>query len=234
MIRCIALDDEPLALELIQEFCKRVDFIELQRTFTQPSEANKYLNKFPVDLIFLDISMPNITGIDFFKNISNDVMVIFSTAFSEYAVEGFNLKAIDYILKPFEFNRFLQAVEKAQIQYNYLHQTNTNNVEHLFVRSDYSLVKIPFSEILFIETLDDYVKIHSIGRKPILTLLTLKAITEKLPATDFFRVHRSYIISIKKIESVRGKTIELGFAQIPISSKYEEAFFKAYTSDFFY
>ena len=132
-------------------------------------------------------------------------MVIFSTAISEYAVEDFNLKATGYILKPFEFNRFLQAVEKAQIQYNYLHQNNTNNVEHLFVRSGYSLVKIPFSEILLIETLDDYIKIYSIGRKPILTLLTLKLLQKSCQQLIFSECIVLILFQLKKLNLLAEK-----------------------------
>ncbi len=234
MIRCIALDDEPLALDLLQEFCSRVNFIELQRTFTQPSEAAKYLRKFPVDLLFLDIQMPDISGIDFYKTLSQNTMVIFTTAHSEYAVEGFNLRAVDYLLKPFEFNRFLQSVEKANDYFEYLHQSAIKNFQHLYVRSEYSLIKIPFEEILYIETLDDYLKIHCTGKKPILTLMTMKRVMEKLPAKEFVRVHRSYIVPLRRIESVRGKSIELGITQIPIGTNYEEAFFKAYTSENFF
>lgn len=234
MIRCIALDDEPLALEVLEEFCSRISVIELQKTFIQPSEALKFLNKFPVDLIFLDIEMPGISGIDFYKSLSQNTMVIFTTAYSQYAVEGFNLSAIDYLLKPFEFKRFLQATEKANDYYNYLNQSLYKNNQHLYVRSEYSLIKIACDEILYIETLDDYIKIHCQGKKPILTLMTMKSVMEKLAAKDFIRVHRSFIVAINRIESVRGKTIELGTTQIPIGTKYEEAFFKAYTLQHFF
>lgn len=234
MIRCIALDDEPLALEVLEEFCSRIDSIELLKTFTQPSEALKFLDNTLVDLIFLDIQMPEISGIDFYKSISQNTMVIFTTAYTEYAVEGFNLSAVDYLLKPFEYKRFLQATEKATDYYNYLNQSLYKNSQNLYVRSEYSLIKIPCEEIQYIETLDDYIKIHCPGKKPILTLMTMKSVMDKLPVNEFVRVHRSFIVPLKRIESVRGKIIELGVAQIPIGTKYEEAFFKAYTAEHFY
>ena len=234
MIRCIAIDDEPLALDIIQEFCSRIDFIDLQKVFTQTNEAKKYINKFPVDLLFLDIQMPNISGINFYKSLSQDTMVIFSTAFSEYAVEGFNLCAIDYLLKPFDFNRFLQATQKANEHYKFLHQSTTKNAQHIYVRSEYNLVKIAYNEILFIETLDDYLKIHLVNKKPVLTLMSIKTIIEKLPSSEFIRVHRSFIVSLKQIEFVRNKLISIGIKQIPIGGKHEEAFFRAYTSEHFF
>ncbi|TND10494.1 MAG: LytTR family two component transcriptional regulator [Bacteroidetes bacterium] len=228
MITCIAVDDEPLALEVLQAFCSRVPFLDLQKTFTSTNEAAKHLRKFPVDLVFLDIQMPEISGIDFYKTLSNQPMVIFTTAFSEYAVEGFNLSAVDYLLKPVEFNRFLLAVNKANDYHTYLTRSQGNENKHLFVRSEYSLVKIAFADILYIETLDDYLKIHLPGKKPVLTLMSMKSIQEKLSPDDFIRVHRSYIVPLNRIESVRGKTINLGVAEIPIGTRYEAEFFKVY------
>jgi DNA-binding LytR/AlgR family response regulator len=229
MINCIAIDDEPLALEILEAFCSKVPFLQLQKTFTDTSEAAKYLKKFPVDLLFLDIQMPDISGVDFYKLHGENRMTVFTTAFSEYAVEGFNLNAIDYLLKPFEFNRFLQAANKVQEYYIYLHSSENKETQHLFVRSEYSLIKIPFADILYIETLDDYIKIHLENRKPVLTKMNLKSVNEKLPK-DFLRVHRSFIIPLKRIQAVRGKTIHLGAIEIPIGATYEEEFFKVYVS----
>lgn len=227
MISCIALDDEPLALEIIKEFCSKVPFLQLQKTFTDSSEAAKHLRKFPVDLLFLDIQMPDITGIDFYKQHAENKMVIFTTAFTEYAVEGFNLNAVDYLLKPIAFERFLQAANKAQEFYNYQHHSENKELQHLFVRAEYSLVKIPMADILFIETLDDYIKIHLADRKPVLTKMNLKAVSEKL-SKDFIRVHRSYIVPMARIQSVRGKVIHLENTEIPIGIKFEEEFFERY------
>jgi len=228
MISCIAIDDEPLALEIIEEFCSRVPFLQLNKTFTDTSEASKFIKKFPVDLLFLDIQMPDTTGIEFYKKFAQNKMVIFTTAYSEYAVEGFNLSAIDYLLKPIEFNRFLQAVDKAHEYFNYQNSSDDKAHQHLFVRSEYSLVKIAFSDIEFIETLDDYIKIHLPGKKPVLTNMNLKNVMSRLNPNEFVRVHRSYIVPLSKIQSVRGKMISLANTEIPIGIKFEEDFFELY------
>lgn len=233
MINCIAIDDEPLALEIIEFFCESIPFLNLKKTFTKTSEAAAYLSSNPIDLLFLDIQMPDVSGIEFYKQIQQNTMVIFTTAYSEYAVEGFNLSAIDYLLKPFEQQRFLQAAEKAKSYYNFLYQNDKSAVQCLYVRSEYSLVKIPFNEILYIETLDDYLKIHQLGKKPILTLMSMKSIMEKLPDSEFIRVHRSYIVPFNRIESVRGKIISMGITEIPIGKSYEPIFFKAYVQKSF-
>lgn len=230
MINCIAIDDEPLALSIIENFCAKIPFLQLQKTFTDTSEAAKFLRKFPTDLVFLDIQMPDMLGTEFYRTHAKDKMVIFTTAYSEYAVEGFDLNALDYLLKPIEFNRFLQAANKSQEYFNYLHQSDHKDQQHLYVRSEYSLVKIAFGDILYIETLDDYLKIHLKDKKTVLTKMNLKNIMAKLNPREFVRPHRSYIVPITKIESVRGKTISLGDIEIPIGIKYEEEFFKSYTS----
>jgi DNA-binding LytR/AlgR family response regulator len=230
MISCIALDDEPLALSILEEFCKKIPFLQLQKTFTDATEAAKFLRKQPVDLIFLDIQMPDILGTEFYRQHAPDKMVIFTTAFSEYAVEGFELSAIDYLLKPIEFKRFEQAAIKAKDYFNYLHQSDKKEHQCLYVRSEYSLVKIAFSEIVFIETLDDYLKIHLQDKKTVLTKMNLKSIMSKLNPNEFIRVHRSYIIPLNRIQSVRGKLISLGTIDIPIGIKYEDDFFKVYSA----
>ncbi len=229
MLHCIAIDDEPLALELIEKYCGQIDFLHLDRTFSRTSEATKYLNKFPVDLLFLDIQMPDISGIDFYKSVSQNTMVIFTTAFSEYAVDGFNLSAIDYLLKPFELDRFQVAVNKAREYAGYLRASGKKETAHIFVRSDYHLVKITLTEIIFIETLDDFLRIHIDGRPAVITLMTLKAIQEKLPASEFIRVHRSYVVPLKRIQSVRNKVILLDtLVEIPIGTTYEDEFMRMF------
>lgn len=224
MIKAIALDDEPLALEILQSLCDTIDYIELKKTFTKSDEAFKYLKKYPVDLLFLDINMPSISGLDFYKKLPHKTMVIFTTAYSEFAVEGFTLSATDYLLKPISLSRFQQAVEKAYSQWKLQNQ----NIEqqYLFIRADYSLIKILFSDILYIEGLDDYVKIHIQNQKTVVARMTLKAILQKLPETEFIRVHRSFIIPISKISKIRNKIIYIDQAEIPISASYEEPFLK--------
>lgn len=228
MINCIAIDDEPLALEIIDEFCSRFDFLCLQRTFTDTVEAAKYLKKQPVDLLFLDIQMPDMTGIEFYKRYASEKMVIFTTAYSQYAVEGFNLNALDYLLKPIEFARFQQSVNKAKDYFTYLNSSQNKEQKYLYVRSEYSLVKILMQDIEYIETLDDYIKIHLPERKPVITKMNLKNVLSKLDLQEFVRVHRSYIVPFSKIISVRGKVIKLNAIEIPIGVKFEDDFFKAY------
>ncbi|MEY2869554.1 MAG: hypothetical protein RIR01_2051 [Bacteroidota bacterium] len=223
MLKAIALDDEPLALEVLQSFCNQTEGITLEKTFTKSEDAFKHLKKYPVDLLFLDINMPSISGIDFYKKLPHKTMVIFTTAYSEYAVEGFTLSATDYILKPFSFARFKQAVEKAIYQYK-LQNQNPEQL-YLFIRADYSLIKILFTDILFIEGLDDYLKIHIQNQKTVVARMTLKAILEKLPSPEFVRVHRSFIIPISKIDKVRNKIIYINDEEIPVSASYEAAFF---------
>jgi DNA-binding LytR/AlgR family response regulator len=225
MIKAIALDDEPPALEVIETFCARIDLIELTKTFTKTSEAFSYFEKFPVDLIFLDINMPSISGIEFYKSIPQKAMVIFTTSYSEYAVESYNLNALDYLLKPFTFKRFEQAVQKAHEYLRLTQQQETPDGRHLILRVDYSLVKILLDDILFIEGLDNYLKIHLLGQKPIVVRMTMKAIQEKLPPANFIRVHRSHIVSLAHIEAVRNKMIFIAGDEIPIGSSYEENFF---------
>ena len=222
MIRAIALDDEPPALKVVENFCKNVDFITLEKTFTKPSEAHKHIRKFPVDLIFLDIQMPSVTGIDFYKTISQDILVIFTTAYSEYAVEGFNLCAIDYLLKPFTFDRFLKSVRKADDYFNYLHQSENVIRQFIFIRADYSLIKINISDILFIQGLDDYIKIYLQDKPIVVARMTLKSIQEKLTANDFIRVHRSYIVPLSKVEKIKNKNIIIGSEEIPIGASFED------------
>ncbi len=224
MIRAIALDDEPLALKVIESFCERIGYILLEKTFTKTSEAQKYLRKQPVDLIFLDIQMPNQNGIDFYGLIEQNTMVIFTTAFSQYAVEGFNVSATDYLLKPFSFDRFLTAVEKAKSQYEIKNQVQNAEQNYLFIRADYSLNKILISDILFIEGLDDYLKIHISNKKTIVARMTMKVILEKLPISEFARVHRSFIVPVSKIDKIRNKIIYIGEEEIPLSATYENAF----------
>lgn len=225
MIKAIALDDELPALQVIRNFCDQVEYVDLVKTFHQPGEALRYIQQYPVELLFLDIQMPAISGIDFYKSLPQQSMVIFTTAYSEYAVEGFNVNAVDYLLKPFSFERFTQAVQKARDYYKFQQQTDNSA---LFIRVDYSLLKIDTPDILYIEALDDYLKIHLHNQKPVIARMTMKAMQEKLPAS-FVRVHRSYIVPLQRVEHVRNKTIQLGTALIPIGSNYEEQFFKLFS-----
>jgi DNA-binding LytR/AlgR family response regulator len=227
MIRAIALDDEEPALRVIDALCQKTEGqIRLEKTFTQPVEAIKYLKKFPVDLIFLDINMPGISGVEFAKQLDPGIMIVFSTAYSEYAVEGFNLQAIDYLMKPIAYDRFLQAVNKAKQQME--NQLVSNEKPYLSVRANYSLLRIYNENILYIEGMDDYLKIHVKDQRPIVVRMTMKSVEEKLPSKEFVRVHRSFIVPLSRIDKIRNKIIHLQGVEIPIGNKYEEIIGKKY------
>jgi len=230
MINAIAIDDEPLALTVIKSLCDKSEGINLLKTFTQPTEAIKYLRKFPADLIFCDIQMPAMTGINLVKSLQKNTMVIFTTAFSEYAVVSYELNAIDYLLKPINQKRFAQAVTKAQDYFSYINKKDHSAEKTIFIRADFSLVKIPLADILYIEGLADYLKIHIKDRKTVVARMSMKDMMEKLRAADFIRVHRSFILPYNKIEAVRGTTIFIGDKEFPIGRTYAEEFFNRYSS----
>ncbi len=222
MISVVAIDDEPLALNIVRSFCTQVDFLDLRAVFTETGKALEYLRDNPVDLLLLDINMPAISGIDFYRKVPGSPMVIFTTAYSEYAVDGFNLDAIDYLLKPFEFNRFRKAAEKARDYMEYAQHKESNTPQFFFVRVDYSMVKVVISSIVYIEGVDNYIRIHFDNGKYLLVRMSMKGVSEKLPPEEFVRVHRSYILARKHITAVRGKTVFLGTVEIPVGTNYVE------------
>jgi len=221
-MRCIAIDDEPLALQLISEYASRISFLSLEKTFTNPDEAKIWLQQNDIDLLFLDIQMPDINGLQFYRSLIKKPPVIFTTAYSEYAVDGFNVDAVDYLLKPFEYDRFLKAVYKAREYIDFLSNQDLQ-LASIFVKVDYQLMKINLKEVELIEGLDDYIRIH-IKPKPILTLMTLKSLQEKLPANEFIRIHRSYIVPASKIESFGKSKIRVAGKEIPVGSSYGEVY----------
>ncbi|HZE83658.1 MAG TPA: LytTR family DNA-binding domain-containing protein [Puia sp.] len=223
MIKAIAIDDELPALKVIENFCGRTGLVRLEKTFVSPTEALAWLGEHPVDLLFLDVNMPSLTGIELYKSLRKPTLAIFTTAYSEYALEGFNVRAVDYLLKPISFERFQQAVEAAIEQFNYRQGKEDPPAEYLFLRADYSLVKIRIADILYIEALDDYLKVHLESQKPLIARLTLKAILSMLPSPQFIRVHRSYIVPIARIGNIRNKIIYLAGEEIPLGSSYEKA-----------
>lgn len=224
MIKAIALDDEPLALSVLERFCEDCKQVELLKTFTRPDEALRYLKKFPVDLVFLDIQMPSVSGISFVQEIDSSVMIIFTTAYSQYAVEGFNLDAVDFLLKPFSKDRFNKTIEKVVRQFNLQLNSGKKDSDFLFLRADYSLIKIKISDILYIEGLDDYLKIYLPNQRPVVARFTMKGILNKLPSSDFIRIHRSFIIPFSKIKSVQKKYVNIGERMIPIGLSYQKTF----------
>ena len=218
MINCIAIDDEPLALQVIKEYCDKIPFLDLKETFTNPEKAKLFLKENKIDLLFLDIQMPDCNGIELYRSLTNKPAVVFTTAHKDFAAEGFNVDAVDYLLKPFDYARFLKAVYKAK---EYLEFLSSKDLElsSIFVKVNYELMKINLRDVDLIEALDDYIKIH-IKPQPVLTLMTLKGIQEKLPAREFIRVHRSYIIPVNKIEKFNRQKITVAGKEVPVGSSY--------------
>lgn len=227
MIRCIAVDDESLALDLLEDNISKVPFLKLEARCKNAFEALEYLQTHEVDLMFLDIQMPGISGIQMLNSLSNSPLIIFITAYENFALEGFNLNAIDYLLKPVPFERFLKAVNKAN-EYLQLHSRTVEPVagaaKYFFVSADYNLVRIAVDEIQYIEGLKDYVKIHSKAfPRPVITRMSMKLMEEKLPADQFIRVHKSFIIALDKVTSMRKNRIKIGDEEIPVSDFYKES-----------
>ena len=229
MINCIVVDTEENS-KLISQFCDGVQYISVQKTFTNTIEAFRYISRNTIDMLFVNTDFPSKSGVEFYKNLNKNLLVVFVSNSKEFAVDAFDLNAVDYLLLPFDLKRFSQTLNKANEIYQIRNKNSNSEEQFLQVRSEYSLVKIALVEIVYIETLDDYIKIHIQGKKPVLTLMSIKKALEKLPEKDFIRVHRSYIVPINRIESVRGKVINLGITEIPIGKSHEEAFFKAYVS----
>lgn len=223
MMRTIAVDDEPLSLELIETYCKRFDFLRFEKGFSNTASARHYLGKNAVDLLFLDIRMPAVSGLDFYHALPHKPMLIFATSYSEYALESYDLNAVDYLLKPFTLARFEKAVLKAREMYNLVHNaTAAPAAKSLLLKADYGLVKINLSDILFIEGLDNYLKIYLQHAQPVIVRLTLKVLMEKLHEDEFVRVHRSYIVPVSRIESLKQKIISVAGEEIPVGKNYED------------
>jgi len=222
MIHCIAIDDEPLALQLINEYCGKISFLQLDKVFTNTDEASAWLLQNKVDLLFLDIQMPDVNGLQFYKSLAEKPPVIFTTAYKDFAVEGFNVDAVDYLLKPFEYDRFLKGVYKAKEYIEFL-SSQELQLNSIFVKVNYEIMKINLKEIELIEALDDYIKLY-IKPNPVLTLMTLKSIQEKLPSRDFVRVHRSFIVPLNKIEKFSKTKLVVSGKEIPIGSSYSSVY----------
>ncbi|MBE8725553.1 LytR/AlgR family response regulator transcription factor [Flavobacterium hungaricum] len=235
-MKCVIIDDEPLAVELLEDFVKKVDSLELVNTFNNAIDAVSFINQNNIDLIFLDIQMPHFSGIDFLNTIEKKPLVIFTTAYSDYAVEGFNLGAVDYLVKPIPFHRFLKAVVRAQQASNPSASVNQIPAENtpapeidqdfMFVRAEYENVKLNFADILFIEGLKDYVKIYTTDNKFTLTLISLIKLENLLSSKGFSRIHRSYIINIKHVKSIQKNKVLISDKRIPISESYKNSFFE--------
>ncbi|WP_314031275.1 LytR/AlgR family response regulator transcription factor [Xanthocytophaga flava] len=227
MMNCIAVDDESLALDLLVDNIQQIPYLKLVKRCKNAFEAMDALRNEQVDLMFLDIQMPGITGVQLLQGLSYSPMVIFITAYDQYALEGFNLDVVDYLLKPVSFERFLKATNKAYELFSLRKQEVKPAIEndYFFVHADYSLVKIKMSEIVYVEGLKDYLKIYLAGQsRPVVTRMTMKSLEENLPVSQFVRVHRSYIVALEKIDCIRNQKIKIGEVFIPISEHYSEAF----------
>lgn len=223
--RCLIVDDEPVARDVLENHLSGIDSIKIVGKCKNAVEAFNVMNAEEVDLIFLDINMPEISGLSFAKSINKNIKVIFTTAYREYAIDGFDLQAVDYLLKPISFERLLQAVYKYLNENAVPHFQPKPEIKHeketsFFVRADRKMVKIPFDEILFIESVADYVKIYLVN-KTVVTRDTITNIEARLPQKDFIRIHRSFIVSANRVESFTNELVEIGKKQIPISRGYK-------------
>ena len=226
-IRCIAIDDEPLALKQISGFVEKTPFLELIASCKSAFEAMDALSKNEVDLMFVDIQMPDLTGIDFVKSLNKDQKIIFTTAYQEYALEGYKVDALDYILKPFGYEEFLKSANKAKSHFELIEKATINidtKDDYLFVKSEYKIKRINLDDILYIESLREYVKIVLKEEKPVLSLMSLKSLEEKLPLEKFMRVHRSFIVNLCEIQTIERSRIIFGKTYIPVSDQYKDKF----------
>jgi DNA-binding LytR/AlgR family response regulator len=229
-IKCLTVDDEPFALDLVSKYVERTPFLQLAGKCSSAEEAYQWVQHESIDLLFLDIQMPNLSGVSLARLLEKGPRVIFTTAYQQYALEGYKLDVLDYLLKPFNYEEFLRAAQKARDYFQLREKAEGNEKapdeeDGLFVKAEYKLVKINFNDILYIESLKDYVKIYTGPDKPLLSLLSLKTLEERLPPHRFMRVHRSFIVALDKITTIAGNHIVFGKVQIPISSQYKDAFF---------
>ncbi|MBS1575226.1 MAG: response regulator transcription factor [Bacteroidetes bacterium] len=227
MLRCIAIDDEPLALELLEDNISKVPYLQLLSSCNNPVEAMKVLQEQPIDLIFLDIQMPGLTGIQFLQSLTQKPMAILITAYEKYALEGFNLDVVDYLVKPVSLDRFIKACNKAwelyQLRRKPAAQSTESLQDYIFVNVDYSLLKVVLNDIVWIEGLKDYIRIHlKSSNKPVITRMGMKAIEDELPASRFIRIHKSYIVSKNHITAVRKNSVFLEETELPVSDNYRD------------
>lgn len=234
MINCIIIDDKPLAIDILANYISKTSFLKCVGSFSNPLTAFQFMREASVDLIFLDIQMPELTGIQFMRILQGKCKAIFVTAYTEYALEGYEHDVIDYLLKPVSFERFYKAAEKARTQCELtsivlkdvmnaeIPSTDTNN---LFIKTDYKIVRIPINTILYIEAKQNYISIIT-NENSVMSLQSIKSIEQKLPSNKFIRVHKSYIVSIDKIDTIERSSIHIGKITLPVGENYRDAFFK--------
>jgi len=227
-IRCAVIDDEPLALGLMASYVKKTPFLELVGSYSSAVQAMNELVSHPADLLFLDIQMPELNGLDFSRMVPPQTRIVFTTAFDQYAIDGYRVNALDYLLKPISYPHFLQAAQKAQEWFTLVDQKQQGKeeeIESIFVKSEYKQVQVMLDDILYIEGLKDYIKIYEEGQdKPLLSLMSMKAMEEMLPASRFMRVHRSFIVQKSKIRVVEHNRIVFGKTYIPVGDSYKDEF----------
>lgn len=234
MIKCIIVDDKPLAIDVLKHHIEKVAFLELVFATTNPLEGLDKIIAGGVDLVFLDIQMPELTGLQFIKIIKDRCLVIFTTAYAEYAVEGFDNNAVDYLLKPISFERFYKAAEKAQFLSSALKETENEEIKpapkkettHIFVKTEYKLVRVNTADIYYVEGMQNYVTIYTANEK-IITLQTMKKTEEQLPSSQFVRVHKSFIVAINKINSIERNRIQIADQSIALGETYRDIFYDA-------
>ncbi len=231
MIHALLIDDDKEAVNTVLSYCDGVQFIQVQKVVANFIEATRYLARNQVDLIFCSTDIQSSSCLEFVAQLnSKQHLIVFFSKVPDFAVDAFTLNAQDYLLKPLVLSRFNNMLAKVKEQFELRKNIAQEPHKFLQVRSEYSLVKILVNDILYIESLDDYIKIHLPGKKPILTLMSLKQVLTSLPSTEFIRVHRSFLVALNKIESVRGKVINLGITEVPIGKSYEAEFFKFYVN----
>jgi two-component system, LytTR family, response regulator len=228
MIKCIAIDDEPLALELLADNISKIPYLQLVASCDNAMEVMQILQQEPVDLIFLDIQMPGLTGLQFIQTLKEKPMFILVTAYEKYALDGFNLDVVDYLVKPVALDRFIKACNKAnelfQLKTKPKASTTENNTSFFFVNVDYSLLKIIFDDITYIEGLKDYIKIHlKSTSKAVITRMSMKSLEDQLPASQFVRIHKSYVVSLKHVTAVRKNSVFLDALELPVSDNHRNA-----------
>jgi DNA-binding LytR/AlgR family response regulator len=232
-LRCIIVDDEPIARKLLQEYIEDISYLELKGTVENALKANQLLNSEPIDLLFLDINMPKLTGLEFLRTVTSSPMVIMTTAYAEYAADGFELDVLDYLVKPFSFERFLRACNKAK-EYHELKTRavagSTTENDYFFVKRDGRIEKVLYEELVYIEAMLNYVVLHTTNGKMVV-YHTIRGILEQLPSDIFLKVHKSSIINIKKVKSIEGNTIDLGVAKVTVSHSAFETAMKTILKD---
>ncbi len=230
IIKCLAIDDEPFALKQIGSYIKKTPFLELVSLCNNPFSAMEVIRAHQVDLMFVDISMPDLSGMDFVRSLTIKPLVVFTTAFSEYAIDGFKVDAVDYLLKPIGYKEFLKAANKATSMF----QLKSGQIDsepaaknHLYIKSEYKIIRIELSDIKYIESMHEYVRIHLINEKPVTSHISLKAIEELLPSSVFLRVHRSFIVNSTRIKVIeRNRIVFDNNIYIPVSDQYKAGFQK--------